>query len=645
MVTFSNEMPIFTLLTDEQPPQAFPIPLAVAQQCNYIDSQIKSPMKKNQFQCIIPDSETNDILHLISCLSSISTIKATQSKITQRKIIEKSLAQYINTLNKIELVNLTHNADFLNFSDETFYKYLVNSLTQKIIATPAAERDCFNSLSHMNLFKSVMKKIVKKTKIDALLLQAYSDTLTETFPPATENLSAWLWKKIGNIFSLQNRFDNIYYLNNQTGTVITGSMIGREYASKCTQLTIIKNKQPIFTHDLTNTEKILHISANDDETLFICSIRKSESYTKNFVINLLNSNKPIIDSFGHCVFTQDNKKLYITRGKDFGILNIENDDFTAINVGNAKPIFGISCNKLGTIVINTKNEIFISDKQVNGLPVFKQLNCDTIQKKCQKHFTLIYNAYLLPTKKNKICLSVMHHADQNKNNQSSYIVDCSSLKTVILPEPFSHLKLDAHEIACISDDILFFCCSGFYANGYSFNLKTGSFLSKKKNCKRTQRLAFTADNKNSINEIYTDSNGSKQRKIRIKPLIDDTMLSTIDCLNKGNIPLIVLNIAQNDDTLITLDPENYNDYNNLPDSIKEVIAASKIITEDTLQSRLKGIAYSMYKMMLHPLKIAFICSGSIAIALIFTMTLNKTGDPRTSETFISVIGLALGFIG
>lgn len=596
-------------LTNENPPKEFNVPLHLARQCKTFQNAFEDISSMGEQKCIIPHALTKDVLLFITYLEKIHEINVLpQCQENTLKNLNTALSKSINTLDTPTLITLAHSIDQF---DVTNNHHFIQTLANRIIQTPIAQRTCFNSLGKTPLFQSVMRKVSEETSLEAKLLQSYLNTLPPTLPqPKIESHISWLYNKILSACSPATHVTKPYYFNSETGTIITGhteEMILAKYSvTLC--LTILKKGQQPFIINTKYMPDILHIDANADESLFICR-RPINTLCINIlrtcIINPRNVKKPILTGFDICEFTQNGRSLYVVENGMLGILNLENGQFTPIELNTPWPIKGIHTNKTGTtVVVFTDHKIFLGKKHKDGLLIFKELDTEQI-KKIIGDWVHICHVHLHPTE------NLLYLATQTIHNNPSYIVHLEPLKIIPLPEIAFSYRLP-HETTFISDNILLL--GGTSKEDCFFNLKTHSFWIKEKK-PNSCRLAFTSDYKNSIEETTFSYKSHPYKKIKFVPLFDDTMISASKHFsNKGSVPLSLLNIAQTDPGSITLAEDDYNSYKQQPQDIQTIVDASYIVMDTTLQSQLKGILLHIQKTLLPgPIKTTAILASCAAM--------------------------------
>jgi hypothetical protein len=626
--------PSFIFITNENQPQNITIPRELAMHCNTIKNMLDD-VGSNEMPQFTINTDTENALLFISYLKKIDSIHNAQSE--KLELYNNMLSQYINTLDTTELINLTHNVDCLDVIDKNKNNALITILANRISKTPREQINCFESLNNKALFRSVMQKIGKDENLDKKLLQPYSDALTEQQSlPRTEWRLMSLCTKIYNGFS----WDTIlrykpYYINTQTGTIIKSEEIVDESCNTKTtkQLNIFKKNSSPITIKLNNVDKIIHISANADESLFVCKLatRHDEPHEPIFyresdtclLINLNNTDGQI-QRYNACAFTQNNDEAYIAYEKNkFGILNTTTGNITQIGLNNNnKKIYNIVTNNNGSIVaIYTHNKVFIGRKREKNPLVFVQ------QEMGFPSNVTITNICLHPTENSLYIQTATHF----------YVIDLTSFNDII-DKALPYLHAPSH-VGFPSKDILFL--------GYGteddcfFNITTGNCWTKKKQWNSISRLALTTDLMNSIEEIKSDYGEKHNRRITVKsaPIIDPTIVKTVECLNEGYLPLSLLTIANTTADIATLSANDLALFDNQGKHLKTVITTVKTVTDDSTASTFTGAFNHIYKKMQRMSSTAWYYGKTGAIytvyaiayvALAFLNSKNNSSMPKDS---------------
>src|SRR4030095_8278136 len=439
--------------TDENPPQQIKIPLDLAQQCNKIKDMFDDiPLQEPPVE-LLRNTNTENALHFISYLKKIQHESTLPKKSNEWKIYIRLFASYIRSLNTTELMQLAHNIDYFDVVDQNNH-YIITSIIANEIRNASNNIEkikCFTSLNGKAIFRSIMQKLNKDDKLDTKIIQPYVDTLTEQSSlPRTDWRLMSLCTKIYNCFSWDTIRYKPYYLNTQTGTIIKSTEIVDDKCKtiQTNSVTIFKkNGSPVIIK-LTNIKKITHISANADESLFICeSTRqtKNSPHARYCVINLNNPEK--LPQFYHaCAFTQNNNELYIGKGKDFGIQNIITNTFTPIDLKNDDDVIcNIATNKNGTIfAVSTQWELFIGRKNSSNLIAF-----DPVGKALKDH------KYIT-----NICFNPFEDNIYIETKKSFLIINLTTFNTILaadLPDWIirpTHIGFPSKDILFLGYDIL-----------------------------------------------------------------------------------------------------------------------------------------------------------------------------------------------
>src|SRR4030095_5513548 len=273
-------------------PQKINIPFELAMQCQTIKdmyhdigkitipkiTMLEIPLKKN--------TNTTDVECLISYIKSIQHINKSQEPELKKTLI-RSFSKDLSTLNTPSLVQLMDNIDYLNVIDEKDNACLTEEIIKRICATIDNEKEFahFKSIENIAFMRIVKKKIAQQEKLDAAFIQRYSDTLTKTTSfPRTESVWDSSCTKIYNLFSWDTIRYKPYYYNTQTGTIIKSTEIIDNYGKtiKINSLCIFKKNCLPVTIKISNITNITHVSANEDETLFICQSEKTDKSEFNY---------------------------------------------------------------------------------------------------------------------------------------------------------------------------------------------------------------------------------------------------------------------------------------------------------------------------------------------------------------------------
>ncbi len=631
----------YTFITNENKPQNITIPLALAQQCATINEEIDG----SECTTIARRTENSkqDILEFISYLKKINNINKLATYQSSQLILHNNiLTQHIKTFNDAELINLTLLVDFFNVIDNANNNVLINEVNKRI-STAVHDKEQikpFFILSGKAICKSIMEQLTKVEKIDSTFIKLYSDLLTQQLPfPRTELRLTSILTKIYNCWSWSTIRYKPRYINTITGTIIK---IEEIVDSKCntiktTGLKIFKKNSAPVTIQLIEPIKITHISANADESLFICHIADisfplgSLNYTNKNTRILINPNN--IDhpakEYNVCAFTQNNDEVYITNTSSFGILNIKKDTFIPIVLSNEIPqdIIQITTNKKGTIVFLTyeENELFIHKNENSTSIKFNKLPIKTKPK-----IKLIQNIFLCPSNDVLYIAAYTSTSTSKKWKPAFFITDLD--KTTHYPLPYDQFP---DHVAFPSNDILLL---GYNTkDDHFFNLKTGNSWLKEKSYLSIGRLALTTDLM-SIEEIASDpENKHHNRRITTKiiPIVDSTIMDTIKCLNSSYIPLLIYIIAKNQSNICNLSTNEVESLNNQNEAIKKLITHTKTITNSdsskftNIFSHLYHYVKYAYSTVVHYTKATIICCLYIIGFILLSWNQKSTSNNDT----------------
>lgn len=554
------KQPAYTL-TSTNPIKQFVIQQHLVLYSATINEQITGNRFKEETYFTIENTTPQDVLHLISCLKKIDTIVQNNTDLPairkKRNIAQQALTQYTATLDAQELLTLACSTDYLFIADTHLKESIAQALATKIINAPSDARSILQATPD-SFHKNIMQELNKQASIDSILMQSYHDLLEPTCQPPLlhpQYAQRFLLEIQNNIISSDTQYLPRYY-NTKTGTTIVGSRSTKLERYLNFQITKKNASQPIIidTQDL-QIKSIVSIKANEDESLFICYVSPQE---KSFIINLNNTNSPLVSGYNYYAFkTDDPINVYAASENTFGVLDITKNTFDKI-VHFPEAIRHMQLNDdQSTVVIRGWKTIYVGKKAENNTFNFTEIDCTYFTKKHNIRCEYLFSLCLHP--RNDKLLAIFN----KEGNRVLYcMIDLASLQPTLLfcgdtikGSPY------ANQVVFLNDDILYL---GSCSHHHFVNLATEHHWSKK----TCTQLCYTSDMRHSVESDSTYSNGREHNELRMIPLGDKNIFETIGLLNKGEFPLLLINLAQNKpNTIVTLDDEEeYQEYMQLKQS-------------------------------------------------------------------------------
>ena len=574
----------YTFLSDEKSPSAFVIPGQLAMRCQKIVSMFEdfedTPYTPDTLKEIVQKSCAADVSRFTSYLQMIDIVNRSTTEDNPEEL-NKVLFQHIRRLSTPDLINLFKTVDIMNVVDKNDHDQLAQVVADKIKNPKLVKKylDLFEELNNRGLFRNVVQLVTKNLKFEEDFLQSYANALTGQYSlERTISIPKIFYNNVCNALKAPFRSWGYQwakknsirpcYLNTQTGTIITGFTEQLKDTNKIVQLLITKkNPQQAITISLkaANIDKLIEVEANKTESSFIC-----RSKGKTVVINISDPENPTVidEDFIDCVFSDNNDELYVIKKKDFCIFNMKTKTFASPFdfPKNILRFQHIKTNKNSTIIaLCSKHETYDDD----GFAIY---DCISILAKKDGQFSRIGPTRL---KSFDVVDNMCVHPCQEKIyfNCHSFGKDARSLFCIDLNE--KDKKIDLMEtddkttcLQFLTDNILF--VGHATKDNTFFNTKTNRPWSKKK--PDNDRIIFfknkpddytplmiTADGKwlveekrenNMLIDLFIACNSQSSdhnsildfstKKIAATQLIDDAMITAIEKVSGGFLPLSVL---------------------------------------------------------------------------------------------------------
>jgi hypothetical protein len=355
------------------------------------------------------------------------------------------------------------------------------------------------------------------------------------------------------------------------------------------QITKKRSLEPI-TIDIQNLDikKITSITANKDESLFICNALPQE---KSFMINLTSKVHPLITGYGYYYFKNDNpSRVYVALDHCLGTFDIITNVFNPIIYFPFETIRGMQLNNnQSIIVIDTINASHIGRKAKDGIIEidYGSFNFTQID---YRHFREIH-PITATTNIHSICLHPQKDLlfmtfTQNYNSYFHCMIDLNSLTptALSLPDMTENEWIHRYETAFLNDEILHLSSGKYH---HFINIATKHHWTKKKD----PLILFTTDKSHCLESYSTYSNGRDHKQFKMIPLCNESILLGITSLNKGQFPLFLFDIIHhNAHTLVTLNHDEYQEYTQLKQSpLGNIIDTLYTITQKNRFSRFCGL--------------------------------------------------------
>jgi hypothetical protein len=640
MQACTNEQSCAIFITDKN--ESIKVPLHLVQQCEIVKffAEDFSSSNCNNIPIKLVHNDLESIQHVVSTLQKAHIINSKQK---HSELTQQHLEDYMYWIKKSEIIRLNQNLDALLFKDNNVKKCISNALAVNIIHTqPVHINNQFNDIAHTDAFQTALKTVIAHKHLDTELIQPYINTLTSTtYPPSTKTIFQWMCDGISKTFSLNKTYENIHYLNQQTNTLIEVTMNGsyeEEWNATCAKLTCYRNKQQLWRKPIPYIKSIENIIANNDESLFICSIVDINGLHCTLIFNPQEVYPIALDTI-HCVVTANNLFAYIIKdqqlmrydikNKKTNLCNYDHVSFTGIEKSEMTNLLfeGLKTNNNNSaMAIFTNNKIFINNI-INEKATL--LSCLHLTNETSYFTEVCFH----PTTTELYILSretPLTNDNKSSNKYKIYSHDYNKESITTTLYQFDS-KATCHTLAFVSDDILL-CTSPFEDSDLFINIKTGSSWTKK----RPRRIAFTTDYKKSIDDVRTYEKSTEHRELLISTLIDDPICNTISELNNKDISLALLHIMQKDKREVILDSENYKQYkNNFSNDFKKIVAASRFITDDSCKSKLFTALHSMYQIIKTPLQWCAVFTGTLGMYTVLHY-LKPDITSRESEALITV---------
>lgn len=576
MDTKSSEF--FMLIPENQVDQPYLIPFEHTQQCQNIKTGADY---KSLPHCKIEAVSGKDVLNFVYYLQNIYNVnQLAKDNTKEQQPFQNRITKQMKSLKTPELLSLFSIVDVMNVIDRSKNSAIVDEVASRVLAN-LDRINTFDSLNGRALFREVIQKIGKDLNVEKNYIEPYARTLRQRQElDRTVSIFTAIWYNTTNVIAAPVRWFSSaswaiytimkpYYLNNKSGTMITGFVQKLDKEDKIIKLLITnkKTKQDI-TISLAdkNINIIKQIEANKDESVFIC-----RSGTKAIIINTLNKENPVIDhSFTDCAFSDKSNQLYFITPTTLGIWDLENNTQSVIEMSKEdKCYLNINSNKDGTKFIirygDQQERDQANDEYIDAIWSFKKSTCSTSPFEKKKVFedTCIENICLHPTE--DICYAQYH-------NDSVIHTVCINIntheitplaKTIPLAEIFQFIE---------DSDILFIGTPKIilyqWQNDYFVNTKNGNTWSKEKNkCNEMrlldaaeeaaiacyERIAVTADGMYAIEQKFEGTLGLdicsiicciglspvnvNFIKTAANPLIDSTIKEIIANLNADSMSL------------------------------------------------------------------------------------------------------------
>ena len=540
--------PLFTFTT-EKPSEQFIISLEVAQQCAPIKNMFDDTKESNltgEWQLHNNSTQVFEFVYYLQNIhrkNALPNLEDTKEENTEKKLLDTILREQTKTLPSTQLVNLFTIVDDLNIIDKNDHCYITDEVADRIINNPA-QADIFYTLNNRSLFRNVVQNINKRINLEKKYIEPYANIAVEQHDlERTVPLLTTAWYNISNALTMPLRFFisrpwttktvmRPYYLNNETGTIITAFVQKFNPQDRIIRL-LITNKNTrtniSVSLDLNNISTIKNIEANAAESLFICRTNDN----KAIIINTLNKENTIIDQdFIDCVFSNNDHELYVIKNNEFGIWNTQDNTFKLINHLTSKTYTDIKINKQRTIAALCCDKMETWIWKCEETP-FKE----NVKKIFQSEF--LCNICLHPSED----ILYIQYYDFKDSVIRTLSVNITTKKItpldLCIPETAEEAVVkNKHSFRFLSgtDDILF--AGTPHGKDYFINTKNNHIWTQKKN-KNNERI-FGIRETNTDNDyeritLSTDGTQSIEQTIKAYPLIDFISILTANDNNPANL--------------------------------------------------------------------------------------------------------------
>jgi len=514
------------------------------------------------------------------------------------------LTTHIDSFNTNELIKLT------NITDTIDARPLEQPLLVVLCKALNNKPDPVLRQLNLDVQKKIATMLMSCNQYDTKLLQPYSDSLDS---------KTQLYKN-AFISTIRGSEELSYYFNKETGTLLNGTKkddcithihIASRHDNPFVALVNNIRGTHAISFDLKqhnfNLSTIYHVTANNNETLFICACRNDKAF-KTIVFDTVN--KSILQTYTDYCFGENNHELYVTDIRNLYSLNTQTNTAQQISflIGQSERIIKIASNCTSThIVIATHNPINNISHLYMGYKnndVFTFLPITTIDLTGKQVDSLVLNKTATV-----LCVGAYDALKLISDEDFSYkyyIYNLQNhLQTEILPERW----FAWHSPPMFTHDGNLLIIPIEANPKYMFyNTLTHNCWEKKVPGNGVIIAPLTAHGEQCIKLIHNSTEHTNT--VTAVTLVDNTIKCMLNHIKTDDIPLVVCSIAEQLPGIITLNDEDYQEYNNSAQAIQDVVNASYIITSPHWQSRLGGFMYNVYKKIRRPL---FFITGFIAV--------------------------------
>jgi hypothetical protein len=516
------------------------------------------------------------------------------------------LTTHIDSFHTDELIKLT------NVTDSIDARPLELPLLVALCKAVNNKPDPILKKLNLNIQKKIATMLIGYDQYDTLLLQGYSDCLDSKIHLYNNGL----------LSEISGSEQLTYYFNKETQTLLNGT---KKY-NCMTHIHITSHNNSIVSlmkkiygthtlsfdlkqHNLT-IDKIYQVTANNNETLFICACRNDKKF-KKIVIDTINNS--ILQTYSDYCFGKNDHEFYVTDTRSLYSLNtstnaIQQTSFVTDESSKITTMANDYTNTHTAIatynLFNNISHLYMGYKKDNECTFLPITNAHNQIISLSDKFV---QSLLLNKTGTVLCIGT-HNPTKISGEFNYYIYDLQNFheKIISVDNWFSFhyppLFTQDGNLLTIPID----------SDTSSRPKKYIFYNSLTHNCwkKTISRYTNVITPLTSAGEQYIEQIDNVTKTIKAITLVDNTIKRMLNHIKTNVIPLVICTIAEQKPGTLILNDEDYQEYIASPQAVQDVVNASYIITSPHWQSRLGGFMYSVYKYIRKSL---FLITGLITI--------------------------------